>query len=253
MIHPKPPCPRRDPLGRWALARPFGWLLVLIVMAGLGAGQSSSAEEADLVALELQFSPGTLDPSAHPTTVTYQFGNYGPDDLLADDVVTELFLSRNTVLGDADDVRIWWSEDFVYYLEAGYAMEVPLDAAALAQVTIPADASGSYYVYVRVRHASSSSYYDPDLSDNKTRRIGTITVTAPAPPKLGWTIVPAQGFQLSINGLAGRSYRFDGSTNLIDWEPLSTVPADGTGAAQYLDGAATNLNYRFYRAALLPP
>ena len=127
-----------------------------------------------------------------------------------------------------------------------------MNSASLAQITIPSDASGNYYVFVLVDHSASSSYFDPDLSDNYINRTGTITVTPLPRPRLIGALT-AQGFQLTVNGIAGRSYRFDGSGDLRTWSQLSTVVADPSGTAQYLDTAATSLDHRFYRAVLLSP
>ena len=133
--------------------------------------------------------------------------------------------------------------------------DITLTASSLAQITIPSNASGNYYVFFRVDHSASSSYLDPDTSDNSISRVGTITVnpvTPPPPPKLTGALLANQGFQLTVNGVAGRSYRFDGSSDLKTWDQLSTIVANSSGTAQYLDTAAVSLNHRFYRAVLLP-
>src|SRR5437667_2671371 len=227
-------------------------VFALAMLLLLAAVRPSSAQEADLVALDVTFSPQSINAGAHPTSVTYSYGNAGPDDIELDSVVSELFLSRNSIFGDADDIRIWQSEQFFNFFAAGDALTFTLNSASLAQITIPADASGSYYVFVLVDHTASSSYFDPDLSDNHISRSGTITVNPPPRPLLIGTLT-SQGFQLTVNGTAGRSYRFDGSADLKTWNQLATVVADPAGTAQYLDTAATTLDHRFYRAALLSP
>jgi hypothetical protein len=57
------------------------------------------------------------------------------------------------------------------------------------------------------------------------------------------------GFQFPIAGLDGSGpIIIYASTNLIDWIPIFTNPAfDGT--LPFIDPAATNLPWRFYKAA----
>jgi Chitobiase/beta-hexosaminidase C-terminal domain len=57
--------------------------------------------------------------------------------------------------------------------------------------------------------------------------------------------------QLSFSGEAGKTYVLQGSTNLMDWVPLSTnTPA--MNLFNLLDPGATNYPIRFYRAVELP-
>jgi hypothetical protein len=54
-------------------------------------------------------------------------------------------------------------------------------------------------------------------------------------------------FQLQFSGLAGKSYSFQASTNLLDWLFLSTniAPSD---VFKFTDPSASNFSRRFYRA-----
>lgn len=54
-------------------------------------------------------------------------------------------------------------------------------------------------------------------------------------------------FQLSVQGLLAQPVRLQASTNLIDWETLSTL-FNLQSSFDYVDTAATNFNCRFYRA-----
>ncbi len=244
-----------------ALKNRFDWaalgrgriILSFAALVFLGVVWHAPAQEADLAILDFTFSPQSIDAGGHPTNMTYSFGNAGPDDIDADSAVSKLVLSRNSILGDADDVRIWEREQFFGLLAAGEVFNFTSDHSTLAEITIPSDASGSYYLFYRVDHAASSSYSDPDLSNNHLRLLGKITVNPITPPHLTGAPVSNQGFQVIAAGLAGRMYRFEGSIDLKTWDQLSTVVADGTDTAKYLDPAASGRNYRFYRAALLPP
>ena len=58
-------------------------------------------------------------------------------------------------------------------------------------------------------------------------------------------------FQLQLSGLAGKSYWFQASTNLLDWFSLSTNTAP-SNLLDLVDPAASNFPYRFYRALEQP-
>src|SRR5256885_4788012 len=103
--------------------------ILLASLVLLGAISPALAQEADLILLDFTFSPQSLDPGGHPTKVTYDFGNFGPDDIDADSVVSEMFLSRNAIFGDSDDVRIWQSEQFFGFFPAGSHLPVTLSPA----------------------------------------------------------------------------------------------------------------------------
>lgn len=70
-------------------------------------------------------------------------------------------------------------------------------------------------------------------------------VIAPATPP------PGSNFGLSLLGFSNFHYRIDVSTNLLDWDSLTSVPAIN-GPLQIIDPNATNFVKRFYRAVWLP-
>ena len=51
---------------------------------------------------------------------------------------------------------------------------------------------------------------------------------------------------LQAQGLAGESFDFQGSTDLMNWLDLGSVLADSNGLAQFQDTNASNYNWRFY-------
>jgi len=53
--------------------------------------------------------------------------------------------------------------------------------------------------------------------------------------------------ELDFQGFPGTSYTLYTSTNLVDWEPLTTMSPDADGAFRYLDQAAANAKLRFYK------
>jgi hypothetical protein len=52
---------------------------------------------------------------------------------------------------------------------------------------------------------------------------------------------------LEIRGEAGRSYILEGSTNLVDWNPICVVQPDGDGNCGYEDVLTPSQTCRFYR------
>ena len=62
---------------------------------------------------------------------------------------------------------------------------------------------------------------------------------------------PNQGFSTTLTGLAGKAYRVDASSNLVNWIELFTR-TNVTGTLPFLDSAATTLHRRFYRATQTP-
>jgi hypothetical protein len=56
--------------------------------------------------------------------------------------------------------------------------------------------------------------------------------------------------QFAFNGLAGRSYTIEASTNLVHWQPVETHVA-GMGPVLFTN-AARALPYRFFRLKSAP-
>lgn len=82
---------------------------------------------------------------------------------------------------------------------------------------------------------------------------GSVTVTAAtlAPRFSSVVLLPDQTLQLSLTGLSNFSYRIDGSTDLLHWRTLTSVP-NLNGTLQFIDSSATNFSSRFYRAIWIP-
>jgi PKD repeat protein len=57
--------------------------------------------------------------------------------------------------------------------------------------------------------------------------------------------------RLQLTGDPARTYLVEGSTNLVDWIPITSI-APIAGAAEFDDPGAGNLRFRFYRAVLAP-
>jgi hypothetical protein len=59
------------------------------------------------------------------------------------------------------------------------------------------------------------------------------------------------GMQVTLQGVAGRTYSIETSTDLVHWTPW-TNQLNSTGTITITDTAATNYPMRFYRAREMP-
>lgn len=59
------------------------------------------------------------------------------------------------------------------------------------------------------------------------------------------------GIHWQLTGEPARTYQIEGSTNLVDWIPITSL-TPVTGTADFNDPGAGNLRFRFYRAVLAP-
>ena len=75
---------------------------------------------------------------------------------------------------------------------------------------------------------------------NSVALVGGPVLTPPAPQ-------PGGSMQLTLNGIAGWRYTVSGSTDLVDWTPLTSFVATNA-STQIVDPAAGSFSHRFYRA-----
>jgi len=135
---------------------------------------------ADLAASSFLFLPTTIAAGAHPDYAAFVIRNIGPDAMADATVSYYLYVSRNATY-DTNAIQIGGFNDTLR-LMAGENVTITLTDTDRTYLTIPADASGTYYVFVRVRAATIS---DPDLSNNIATRSGTITIdTGSGGPKV---------------------------------------------------------------------
>jgi hypothetical protein len=146
-----------------------GGLLACAVWLGGPAWSSVAAtRSADLAAGSFLFLPGALAANDHPIFAAFVLVNNGPDALLDDSVSYTFFLSRSPTFDTATATQFGTVRDMLR-LGAGEYAAIVLTEPELSNVTFPPDASGSYYVFVRVQAAAVD---DPDLSNNTSRRQG---------------------------------------------------------------------------------
>lgn len=74
-----------------------------------------------------------------------------------------------------------------------------------------------------------------------------LTVSPSAPTTvLGPPVVTSRGLQFQATGTPGRSFKFESSTNLVNWQEISTM-LNQNGTLTFLDPSATNAARKFYR------
>jgi C1A family cysteine protease len=80
-----------------------------------------------------------------------------------------------------------------------------------------------------------------------TSQIAALTVLPPAPTTvLGPPVVTDRGLQFHATGTPGRSFKFEASADLVNWQEISTV-LNQNGSLIFLDPTATNAVRKFYR------
>ena len=98
--------------------------------------------------------------------------------------------------------------------------------------------------------AASAGAYDVVVSNGAgvaTSTAATLAVSLPDARFLPTTILTNGQVQLLFSGVPGQDYVIQASTNLTDWRPISVLTAS-SGPLPFMDPAATNFAWRFYRA-----
>ena len=130
--------------------------------------------------------------------------------------------------------------------------------------------AAGYYVYVasynlsklavgphtlRIEADTTGAVSESSKNDNSYTKTLIVSSTNSAPPLIISPSRTANGpFQFTLTGIPLRRYEIWASTNLTNWQVLSTlVNTNGNGALQYTDPGATNVPRRFYRGRLLNP
>ena len=210
---------------------------------------ATSQNQADLTVSDLVFAPTSIQPGAHPTSVTYTVTNNGPAALTgsATPYGYTYYLSRNSTMGDSDDINIG-SASSSLELPAGTSDPRYLNDSGRALLTIPASASGSYYVVMRVQHQSPSPMTDPVATNNYTRTTTTISVaSAPVPTKLAFTQQPtgvaaSAAFTVKVSIQDSASHTVTTATNAVTIALTSNTTGatlSGTKTRNAVAGVAT--------------
>ncbi|NLB60781.1 MAG: hypothetical protein GX806_06950 [Lentisphaerae bacterium] len=156
---------------------------------------------ADLQIRDFLWQPARLAPAAHPDRVAFTLHNNGPDALVAEMVTYNFYLSRQPTFVAASATRIGGGS-YKLSLAAGKSRELTLTAAQGAGLTIPAAASGLYYVFL---WAQTAQLLDPQPGNN-VARTAAITIEQGAAQRL----IPLSG-----------DFDGDGKTDLALYQPAT--------------------------------
>ncbi|MEK9139205.1 MAG: immunoglobulin domain-containing protein, partial [Bacteroidota bacterium] len=146
-------------------SKSFGCFVLVLLGTQAVFGQS------DLQLLSVEFTPSTVKAGGTITEVSWFLLNNGPQTLARPTFTFDFFLSRNTAIGDADDVKIDSASipNPTVNWPAGSGSQ-----QKIFEIAVPGDASGDYYVVVRVNPLGT----DPNLANNSTRSLNPIRVVA---------------------------------------------------------------------------
>jgi len=115
-------------------------------------------------------------------------------------------------------------------------------------------ATASTYTVVgaQTNNAGSYSVLVTNTIGAVTSSNALLTVSPPQPPQFLSVSVLANGLvQMVLGGQPGASYAIDGSSNLVNWIPLTNF-VNTNGTCLFTDTASTNHPVGFYRARSLP-
>lgn len=183
----------------------------LVALSGFAASIDS-----DIAVLTFdRIEPVRLARGSHPTSLEFAIRNFGPASLESvnavpqrtSKVVLKVWLSRNQVFGDSDDV-LFGQRELAIALPAGESLHQKLENVrdGLAWLTVPESASGTYSVFLETIHSPESALKDPDLSNNHALGVSVVTLELQVPA------VPAIGGEKD-GVLASGTYRV--SSNLV--------------------------------------
>jgi len=138
---------------------------------------TNTSGQADLQLSNFIFLPAAYSTGDYPTVVSLRLTNNGPADLETPNtrLAVDFYLSRNTTLGDSDDLYLGIYADDKTLLADNFT-SLTFSASDRQSLAIPASASGSYYVFAKVRHAAPSTLVEPNDANNHVMRNGAITV-----------------------------------------------------------------------------
>jgi hypothetical protein len=135
----------------------------------------------------------------------------------------------------ADSQKGTWSQDgsFVIF-QLGHLERASLTTLTL---TVIPGLPGKMTNFASVRINGPEASIDNNSLELITTAEGSSLNIAP---------LPKGGFGINVNGVAGRRYVIEASTDLVNWTAVTNIVSAGE-AIQFLDREAANFTRRFYR------
>ena len=125
-----------------------------------------TANEADIFVSEVAVTPLEIQPGENFSSVIFTYGNNGINDLSGNEIKFSMYISRNSTWdGSANYIGGFVIADTT--TSGQTQSDVGFSQSALQNFTISRNASGYYYVFLRIQHNSvSSPLVDPNTSNN---------------------------------------------------------------------------------------
>ena len=111
-----------------------------------------------------------------------------------------------------------------------YAGQVPVNNGAFS-VSVPADC------------VFTLTYTNASVPGASVR-------SPPVAPQFATPFLQNNRIQFSVSAAPGNPCQIQASSDLVNWQVITNVVADDTGAIQFTDPAAANFSHRFYRAVV---
>jgi hypothetical protein len=213
--------------------------------------------------------PSPNDSFGHPIIL----GNGGPAAIAAPGKPGAQFLHAEgfnceatkepgepTIAGNAGGKSVWWQwqstiSGWVTIQTAGSTFDTLLavyTGAALSNLKLIAasdDTQGSITAQVTFQAVLGETYLvGVHGSDGACGKID-LQMVAGALPLASVTVLPGAGLAIGIEGELGPSYVIEGSSDLLNWEPIAVVE-NSNGALQIVDRQAKSFDQRFYRVSI---
>lgn len=162
---------------------------------------------------------------------------------------TLYMVSPTSKVSFGDSSGVAWSNGQVLMVE-GWSGS--LNGGGRQQIVFGNDASGLTGAQLAQIQFENPAGLAAGTYPAKILASGEIVPDAGMMPRASMAIAPQpSGMQLTLQGLAGRNYSIEVSTDLVHWAAWTNV-VNTNGTMRVMDCDATNCPAKFYRARLLP-
>ncbi len=198
-------------------------------------------------------------------TVNFDWGSGSPDSSISVDHFTVRWTGS---------VQAQFNEPYTFYTSTDDGVRLWVDGQLIIDKWVdqgPTEWSGLINLVGGQKYSMTMQYYEngggavAELSWSSPSTAKTIISQNQLYPNYAPSFLPANtrftngAFRLELSGLVGEGYILQATTNLVDWVSLQTnLPSPNPGVLlptnlfNFIDSAATNFPFRFYRALQQP-